>query len=65
MTKKRETFLVNLTRSQIINAIKDDLEGGESLMKEVWEQVDDESDDRIVKSEMRAIIGRIKQGRTP
>lgn len=60
----REQFLPNLTRSQISNAIQDDLDGGESLMKEVWEECDGDNELAVVKTEMRAIITRLKQGRT-
>ena len=60
----REQLLLNLTRSQIVNAIKDDLEGDEQIMKEVWEQCEGDNERAIVRTEMRAIITRIKQGRT-
>lgn len=62
----REQFLVNMTRSQIVNAIKDDLPGGyagESLMKEVFEHCEDDAELEIVYTEMRAIARRVKQGR--
>lgn len=60
----REQFLINLTRSQIANAIKYDLEHGESLMKEVFEHCDGDRELQIVYTEMRDIITRVKQGRT-
>jgi hypothetical protein len=57
----RATFLRNLTRSQIVNAIKDDIEQGESLMKEVFEHCEDDRELKIVYAEMRAIIRRVNQ----
>lgn len=65
MKKSREAFLVNLTRSQIVNAIKDDLPGGggESLMKEVFENCEDDDELEVVYTEMRAIAARVKAGR--
>lgn len=54
----------SLTRSQIIEALEDDLRGGELLMKEVWEECATIDDVAAAKHELREIIEDIRS-RTP
>lgn len=51
----------SLARRQIIAALEEDLQGGESLMKEVWEQCETDADVATAKGEMEAIVGDIQR----
>lgn len=42
-------------RNQIIEAIAEDLNGGERLMKEVWEGLSNSTEEVIAKDEIRRI----------
>ena len=59
MTKDRYEELKRLTREQIASAIEDDL-NGERIMKELWEQTATETEEAVVKTEMRALIALIR-----
>lgn len=64
MTKKREKELRKIARGQVTAAIEADLPengGGESLMKEAWEQGEDDEDYEIMHDEMRQMIKQIRE----
>lgn len=64
VTEKREQELREIVRRQIADALQDDLDGGERIMKEAWEQInhDDFGDeDAIMMDELRSIIRSIKE----
>ncbi len=46
----------SLVRSQILDALEEDLRGGELLMKEVWEECETLDDVAAAKHELREII---------
>lgn len=48
--------IINKVRRQIALALQDDLDGGELIMKEVWEDLDNKDDRKIAKDELRKII---------
>lgn len=52
-----EAQVRKLVRKQISRAIKDDLEGGETLMKEVYERMDTGQNMEVCYDEMRRIVG--------
>lgn len=56
MTAKREQWVCNLIRQQVIYALKCALEGDESIMKEAWEQLEDSEEFAIADKELAAII---------
>lgn len=56
MTKERESEIRKAVHHQIAGALQDDLDGGESIMKEVWEDCADEDEDAIAKDELAKII---------
>ncbi len=60
MSAKRERHLRKLACEQIANAIQCDLDGDESLMKEVFEEVNDDDEMAIVNGEMRAAIAWLR-----
>jgi len=49
-----------LVRNQIIYHIQEDLNGGEGLMKEVWEALETDADFGAAHTEMKRIIEAIK-----
>lgn len=49
-------YIRHLARQQIIQTIQSDIDGGEGLMKEVWEECKDEVEVAEVKDQMAAII---------
>ncbi len=51
-----QSQIQSLVRRQIIYYLKEDLEGGELLMKEVWEQCDTDDDVVTAKHELEEII---------
>jgi hypothetical protein len=53
---QRENHLRAITRKQIAGYVEDALRGGELIMKEVWEEVENDDEQAIVKDEMRAIL---------
>lgn len=61
VTETRKIELQNIVRDQISNAIDYDLTSGETLMKEAYEQADDEAELAVVYAEMRAIIQLIRR----
>lgn len=60
MTDARREEIRKLVQAAIIYAIEDDLHGGESLMKEVWEAMDNGSENTVAEDEMRAIRDAIR-----
>lgn len=48
--------VVKKVRSQIAYALFEDYKGGESIMKEVWEQLDGDEEQRMADDELRKII---------
>jgi len=51
----------SLVRRQIIFALEDDLNGGELLMKEVWEECETPDHKIAAKQELVAIIGWLRE----
>lgn len=60
MDKKRKDEIRTDVRSAIIYNIKEDLDGGELLMKSVWENCEGDVEYDVVKRELKAIIAAIK-----
>lgn len=60
MTEQRRTEIGRLVRRQVIDRLKEDLDGGEDIMKEVWEEMASDEEERRAKQELRAIIAAIK-----
>lgn len=63
MTKKRESQIRQAVREQIAGALQDDLDGGESIMKEVWEDCADDDEDAAAKDELAKIIRIVRASR--
>jgi hypothetical protein len=59
--KAREEKLRALARSQIRYCIQGDIDGGESLMKEVWEQCEDQAEIDVVTDELRRLAAAIER----
>lgn len=59
-----EARIRKAVRQQIIEAINNDLDGGETLMKEVWEECGDVDEQRVAKDEMREVIKLIESRAT-
>lgn len=57
----REHEIRKAVRQQLICAIEDDMNDGERLMKEVWEELANNDEFDIAKDELRKIIERIKE----
>jgi len=57
---KREKWLCELTKQRIADALQEDLSGGESLMKEVWEACKGPEDWAAVEAQMRVIIKSLR-----
>lgn len=73
MTKPHdEARIRKAVRQQIIEAIRNDIDGGrdlasiggETLMKEVWEECGDVDEQRVAEDEMREIIKQIESRAT-
>ncbi len=60
VSAKREEELRNLVRHRWDDEVKDALDGSELLMKEIWEEISDDEEDRIVKNELRKVRADIK-----
>ena len=56
----RSRNLRAIARNQIIAAIERDLAGGESLMKEAWEQCSTNEEQEFMEDECRRVIAAIK-----
>lgn len=50
-----------LVVDQIVNAIQNDLDGDEALMKEVFEEVDTVAGQQKVNKELRAVIELLQE----
>jgi hypothetical protein len=51
-----EARIRKAVRNQIIELLRHDLDGGELLMKEVWEQCGDVDEQKVAGDEIRAVI---------
>jgi hypothetical protein len=60
MNTQRMIVIRGAVRDQVINAIQADLDGGESLMKEVWELCEDDNEQKVAERECRRIIYAIQ-----
>jgi hypothetical protein len=58
----RREELAKLVREQVVAVLQDDLDGGESVMKEVWEACEDAAEDTAAEDALRAIIAQLKRG---
>lgn len=56
----RRFYIRTLARKQIIEAIRQDMDGDESLMKEVWEECDSEEEHAEALDMMAKIIVAIE-----
>ncbi len=43
-------------REQVASALQQDLEGGEAIMKEVWEEIEGDEQEDLANAELRSII---------
>lgn len=60
MTGARILELKRLVCAQLISMIEDDIEGGESLMKEVWEHCDSRADQAVVVGELQELARMLR-----
>jgi hypothetical protein len=58
----RKSEIEEMVRKQVGNAIRDDLDGGEMLMKEVWERLKNYEEEQIAHAEMRRILALLEGG---
>jgi hypothetical protein len=56
MKVERLNEIKKLVRKQISDAIQDDIDGDETIMKEVWEVLDDDDEYAVAHAEMSRII---------
>lgn len=55
LTSDRINELRAIARRQVINALYADI-NGEQIMKEAWENCEDQAEMRVMESELRAMI---------
>ncbi len=60
MTESRARAIRKMVRKQIIEAIQNDLDGDETLMKEVFEAMYDDLEQEVCYDEMRGVIETLK-----
>ncbi len=60
LTDKRKAQIVRLVREQIAGAVEHDLKHGETVMKEVYEEMLDDEEQSECYREMRAVIGWLR-----
>jgi hypothetical protein len=56
VSQTRRLEIQRLTRQRVGEELEGDLNGGESIMKEVWEQCDSRAEVAIAKDELRRIL---------
>lgn len=61
MNETRKKEIETAVRAAILGAIGDALDGGEDLMKEVWEYCADEAEFAVVDAELRRIEAAIEE----
>ena len=54
-----EARIRKAVRQQIIEALREDLKGGETIMKEAWEECGDTDELHVAKDELGQIIAMI------
>lgn len=59
MNAKREEEIRRIVRAQVVDALTQDLEGDERVMKEAWEECTSKKDLKIAEDELRRIVALI------
>ena len=59
----RNTKIRKMLREQIAEVLRCDLDGDEQVMKEVWEQVESDDEDRIARDELARVIRWLRSGK--
>lgn len=60
VTEPRRQELRGIVQKVVTDALNEDLEGGESIMKEAWERCTDAAEMAIMRRELVEIIRRVQ-----